>query len=253
MHAETFGARENPTVVLLHGGGLGWWAYRDAAMLLAQDYHVVLPSIHGYGDAADESFESIQASARAFIRDIDAEYQGKVFALGGLSLGAQIAVEMLSQRPDVAEYAVLESALVFPLPAARWLGPIAGMSYRLIQRRWFARMQAKALALPDALFAEYYRDSLRLSKQTLCNTVASNGSYRLSPNLSQVKAKALVIVGEKELPVMRHSAEALCQALPQARLWVADGMAHGEASLKYPETYVDEIRALIAGNETPQP
>lgn len=34
---------------------------------------------------------------------------------GGLSLGGQVAVEMLSQRPEICRYALLESALVKPM------------------------------------------------------------------------------------------------------------------------------------------
>ena len=71
-----------------------------------------------------------------------------MFAVGGLSLGGQIAVEALCQQADIADYAVLESALVIPIPGTRaMVAPTVRMSYGLIRNRWFAKLQAKS-ALP---------------------------------------------------------------------------------------------------------
>ena len=246
MRVHEWGDPDQPTVILLHGGGLGWWAYRDVALPLAGAYHVVVPSIQGNGDAADEPFESIQASAAALIRWIDETYQGRVHAIGGLSLGAQIAVAVLCQRPAMATHAILESALIFPLRSAGLIKPMAAMSYGLIRHRWFARLQAKQLQLPDALFELYFDDTRRMSKQTLLQTLQSNASFAPGASLAQVQAKTLVIVGEKELPVMRRSAMQLAADIPAAKLWVANGMRHGELSLRHPAFYAERVLAWLA-------
>ena len=247
MQVHELGDRDRPTVILLHGGGLGWWAYREVAQALSGDYHVVLPTIEGNGDAADVPFESIQASARAVIRWMDEAHQGRVHAVGGLSLGAQIAVEVLCQRPDIATHAVLESALILPLGFAGLIRPMVGMSYGLIRYRWFARLQAWQMQLPKAMFEQYYEDTRRMSKQTLLQTLQSNAAYAPGAALAQVQAKAMVIVGEKELRVMRRSAEQLAEQLPTATLWVAQGMRHGELSLRHPAAYAERVLAWLAG------
>lgn len=245
MRFETFGEKGKPAVLLLHGAGLSWWSYREVAQMLAPDYRVELAVIDGYGDQAGDAFQSIQASAEALLIYIAAEHGGHVFALGGLSLGAQIALEALSRQADVAAYAVLESALAIPMAGARtFFAPMARMSYGLLRKKWFARLQAKAFCLPDALFDEYYRDSLLLSRQTLVNTLVSNGAYSLQPGFAASQAKTLVIVGEKEIGVMRRSADRLKAASPRAELLVARGMKHGEFSLAQPEAYVRTLRAF---------
>ena len=43
MQYVEYGAHNSQTVILLHGGGLSWWNYRDAAQYLSEQYHVVLP------------------------------------------------------------------------------------------------------------------------------------------------------------------------------------------------------------------
>lgn len=246
MRFHAFGEPSNPTVLLLHGAGLSWWGYRDAAVLLAKRYHVVLAVIDGYGEAAEEPFISIEQSAQALLAHIRQAYGGHVFALGGLSLGAQIAVEALAREPQVATCAIIESALVCPLPGAKTLfAPTARMSYGLIRLRWFARLQAKALCLPDKLFDEYYRDSLRLGKDSLVNTLVSNGTYRLPPALVQTRARALVLAGGREPAVMRKSARMLHDALPASELCIMRGMKHGELSLMHPQAYADKLLAFF--------
>lgn len=245
MQCHTFGVKGNPTVVLLHGAGLSWWGYQDAAALLAKDYYVVLPLIDGYGDAADEPFQSIEHSAEALLGYLNAEFQGHVFALGGLSLGAQIAVETLRRAPTVADYAVIESALVDPIPGVdRWMALTVRMSFGLLKHRWFARLQANALLLPDALFETYYRDSLRVTPETLLNTLKSNNAYTVRPGLADTRAKALVIAGGREMAAMRKSAQMLAVTMPGSELWVAEGMKHGELSLRHPQAFVDKLKAF---------
>lgn len=248
MRFHAFGDPSNPTVLLLHGAGLSWWGYRDAAEWLAGRYHVVLAVIDGYGEAADEPFVSIQESAEGLLAHIREAYGGHVFALGGLSLGAQIAVEALAREPEVATCAVIESALVHPLMGAKTLfAPMARMSYGLIRQRWFARLQAGALCLPDKLFDEYYRDSLRLRKDSLVNTLVSNGTYALPPALVHTRARVLVMAGDGEPAVMRKSARTLHEAIQGSELWIAHGMKHGELSLMHPQTYAEKLIAFFDG------
>ena len=95
-----FGQQNPDVVMLLHGGGLSWWNYREVAELLAERYHVVLPVLDGHADS-DAPFTTIENNAASLISYIDTHFGGQVTAIGGLSLGGQIAVEMLSQRPQI--------------------------------------------------------------------------------------------------------------------------------------------------------
>ena len=39
MNYREFGKENSRIILLLHGGGLSWWNYRDEASLLQSDYH----------------------------------------------------------------------------------------------------------------------------------------------------------------------------------------------------------------------
>ena len=61
-----FGQQNTNVILLLHGGGLSWWNYREVAKLLAKQYHVVLPVLDGHGDS-DTPFTTIKDNASRLI------------------------------------------------------------------------------------------------------------------------------------------------------------------------------------------
>ena len=163
MRYVEYGNQNPETVILLHGGGLSWWNYRDVAQLLSERFHVVLPILDGHA-GSDAPFTSIEDNAARFIAHIDQYFGGNVPAICGLSLGGQIAVEMLTQRPDICRFALIESALVKPMKLTHALiGPTFGVSYGLIKQKWFAKLQAAYLGIPKKLFNDYFRDTYKIS------------------------------------------------------------------------------------------
>lgn len=250
MKFKDFGNRSLPTVILLHGGGLSWWSMSDIADTLKDTYHVVTPIIDGHGEDGDTTFISIEDSAGKLIRYIDSEYGGKVFALGGLSLGAQIVAEVLSRRRDIVKYAVIESALVYPIKGVVALTvPTYKLFYGLVKQKWFSRMQAKTLFVPKDKFQQYFDDSLRISKESLVNITISNGNYTLKDTIADTTARVLVLVGEKELGLMKKSAQAIHQAIPGSELVILPQMGHGEISLVHTADYGGRLKELFTETE----
>lgn len=230
-----------PVIIFLHGGGLSWWSYKKVAELLKDKYHVIAPVIDGHGEDRSNTFISIEDSAIKLIEYIDLHLGGSVYALAGLSIGAQIVTEILSQRSGIAKYAVIESALVYPMKTAALTAPMYKLFYGLIKKKWFSKMQAKALCLPDDMFDDYFNDSIKISKQSLINMTLSNGSYILKDLISKTKAKTLIIAGGKELNIMKKSAEKLNNAISGSQLYVAENLKHGALSLARPKEYAGII------------
>ena len=145
MHYVEFGKENNSIILLLHGGGLSWWNYEDVAKSLQKDYHVILPILDGHAKS-EKPFTSIEDNADEIINFIDAHSGGSVFLIGGLSLGGQILLEILSQRNDICKYAIIESALVIPSKlTCSMIKPAFGSCYGLIQYKWFSKLQFKSL------------------------------------------------------------------------------------------------------------
>lgn len=246
MLFREFGDKALPTIILLHGGGLSWWAFTDIIPILKEKYHVVTPIIDGHGDDGKTTFISIEESAQKLLQYIDTNFNGNVHALCGLSLGGQIIIDVLARRVDIAKYAVIESAMVIPPGSlTRLLAKSSGMFYGLIRYKWFAKLQAKALYINENLFNQYFNDSKNMSKESLVNISLSNVGYTVPEGLKYSKAMAMIIIGGKEMKIMDKSARKLISILPHARLCKNSGMKHGELSLARSKEYLALINRFI--------
>lgn len=249
MMVVEFGKHNKDTVLLLHGGGLSWWNLREVARLLENDYHVILPVLDGHA-RSDEHFTTIEDNAKRIIDYIDTHFGGQVTVLGGLSLGGQVALEMLSQRPDICHYAMIESALVKPSRlTAALIGPTFGMSYGLIKQRWFSRMQADYLGIPKALFEDYYRDTCAITKADMIAFLKANCTYEMKPNLAETTAKVKIVVGSREQKNILDSAKLIHQAIPGSQLEILPGLLHGDLSINHPERYVQILKEWRTHND----
>ena len=236
------GKENNDIVLLLHGGGLSWWNYREAAKLLEKDYHVVLPVLDGHAES-DAPFTSIEDNAAGLISYIDAYFGGQVAVLGGLSLGGQIALEMLNQRPDICRFALIESALVKPSKVTCGLiGPVFGMSYGLIKQRWFAKMQADYLGIPKELFEDYYRDTCAITKADMIAFLKANCVYEAKNGLGKTTAKVKIVAGSREQKGILDSAKLLQSTIPNSQMEILPNLRHGDLSIHCPEQYAQMLR-----------
>ena len=244
MNFQEFGNSRNETILLLHGGGLCWWNFREEARLLQSGYHVILPILDGHAGSS-LPFSTMENNAAEIISFIDEHLGGHVLLIGGLSLGGQILLEMLAQRGDICRYALVESAAVLPSRITRALiSPAFGSSYGLIRNKTFAKMQFRSLHMDPVFFEDYYRDTCRIGKADMIAFLKASASYSLKSEISGTSAKVCVYFGEKENSVIRRSAEAVCRAVPGCGKVVLPGMVHGEFSLSHPQQYVQAVRDL---------
>ena len=128
----------------------------------------MIPILDGHA-GSDKSFTTIEDNAAEIIAFIDAKLGGSVLLIGGLSLGGQILLEMLSQRKDICRFAMVESAAVIPSKLTYALiRPAFGSCYGLIRKKWFSKLQFRSLRIKPELFRDYYRDSCGITRQNLC-------------------------------------------------------------------------------------
>jgi len=245
MKFQECGTNQKDTILLLHGGGLSWWNYREVAELLKEEYHVVLPILDGHA-GSDRPFTTIEENAAEIIDFIDKNLNGSALLIGGLSLGGQILLEMLSQRVDICTCALVESAAVVPSKFTNALiAPAFGASYGLIKRRGFAKLQFRALHIKPELFEDYYRDTCRIKKQDMIAFMKANTAYELKASFQETTAEVHVYYGEKETKEIKRSAEAIRKALPACTVHSLQGCYHGEFSINRPEEYADAVKGIL--------
>ncbi len=245
MKTVEYGKDNENIIILLHGGGLSWWNYKEVAERLADRFHIIMPILNGHS-GSDAPFASIEDNAREIISYIDENFEGHVLLIGGLSLGGQVLVEMLSLRKNICEFAIIESALVLPM---KWtsaiIKPTFDMCYPLIKKMWFAKLQFKALHIKAELFENYYSDTVNITKEDMIAFLMANSNYSVKDTLADCEVKTLILVGSKEQSVIKKSAKKIIDCLPTARLEVMKNYYHGDISINHSEQYVEKLLELI--------
>ena len=244
MHYVEYGKENNTVILLLHGGGLSWWSYEEVAKSLQKDYHIILPILDGHAES-DNSFTTIEDNAAEIIAFIDAHFGGSVFLIGGLSLGGQIVLEILSQRSDICHCAIIESALVIPSKLIHsMIKPTLGSCYGLIKHKWFSKLQFKSLKIKSDLFDHYFRDTCSISKEDMIAFLQANSLYPLKETIKNCAAKVYIFVGGKENSAMQKSAQIIHQTLQESVLQVLPDLHHGEFSINQSIDYANKIREI---------
>ena len=244
MIVKEYGESNKDIIILLHGGGLSWWNYEEVSEILKSNYHVILPILDGHS-GSDRDFTSIESNANEIIEYIDNNYNGNVKLIGGLSLGAQILLDILSKRDNICEYAIIESALVCPMKMTnRLIELLINMSYGLINKKWFSKLQFKSLKIKKELFDKYYIDSSNITKNNMISFLKANSNYHFK-NIKTNKSKSIVIVGSKERSIMIKSAKRIHDELINSELEILSGYYHGDLSINHPNEYAEKVNKLI--------
>jgi len=246
MNYIEYGKENNNVIILLHGGGVCWWNYREVAEKLSSDYHIILPILDGHANSSSD-FVSIEDNAAKIIAFIDKQFGGSVLMIGGLSLGAQVALEILSQKKDICKFALIESALVLPSKFTyAMIKPVFGSCYGLIKHKWFSKLQFKSLQIKPNLFEDYFRDTCGISKSNMIAFLEANALYGIKPSIVNCSAKSYIFVGEKENRAMQKSAKIIHEKLQGSLLKILPKMYHGEFSINYSDDYVNQIVNIVS-------
>lgn len=244
MKYYEFGQNNKTIMILLHGGGLSWWNYREVANILQDIYHVIIPILNGHAHS-DKAFTSIEDNAEEIITFIDDNFDSNVELIGGLSLGGQIAIEIISKRNTIAKYALIESASIIPSPITNSLiSPLFSSSYKLISNRHFAKLQFDALHIKQDLFEDYYQDTSLITKDNLINFTKASTSYSLKDTI-KTNTKVHIFYGTKETKNIIKSSKLLHEKIIGSELHILSDMYHGEFSINHPDLYAKTIRKII--------
>ena len=251
MHYEEYGDLSAPLMLFLHGGGVSGWMW-DKQVQHFTNYHCIVPDLPEQGKSSDSENFSIKRSAEMLITLINKKAPNKQVILIGFSLGAQIAVEMLSMKPQIIDYAIVNSALVRPMPFSKSLINLSvKCTYPLIKFKSFSKLQAKTLYVDQDYFEQYYKESTAMKCETLVRILQENMAFNIPKHFHKAQSKILITVGEKEKGIMRKSAIDLVKNNSNCKGVILSNIGHG-ISLADPHLFNRMIEEWVSEQKLPE-
>ena len=254
MIFHEFGDKKFPHILLIHGGGNSWWNYLRQARMLSDKYHVILPTLDGHGEEYQKEYISTENSAQQILEYIKNNCDRKLFVIGGVSLGGQIAIELLSLDSDIAEKAIIDGSICIPQPK---LARICTVIVKLFGKIMFSKSASKIqlglmkkmypnMAYPEEIENYYIEDMPRIPIKTLVTIYQTYmGRYRLKDTITESKAQVLYIYGEKEMKCVKESAKLFQKMHPDCTLYEAKGYNHGYLSAYLPLEWMELVNHIL--------
>lgn len=208
---------------------------------LAPLRRLVIPDLPGFGGSAPltraHSSRSLAVEVRALLESLDlGEYD-----LGGLCLGAAVAMELLALSPDRPQRLILHTPLLDPASVSRsfriqsQLGTTPGvfraisfLGRRRVLADFYRRIAVEGGAeidrrSADLNFANQVRADPRAAREWLRDGMRAN--YR--PLLSGWRGPVQVLVAGNDRLLDLSRVEAYCAARPRTELSVIPAAGHG--------------------------
>jgi len=248
---------EGKTVVLLHGGGASRWVWNPVAAHLMDQFHLLVPDLLEHGRSGGVFSMSRNTELVAELIALKA-HGGKAHVVG-LSIGAQLGLELLAHFPQSVSSALLSSPLTQRIPGlallsdARWDRVVRALMSGYMRVRTFpplVRANQRALSIPARYYPELLEDTARLSLDGFMRMMRANLNFRISDALKGVQVPTLLTVSSKEPPAMGHSVDEGVARIPGARAVNVPGAAHNW-NLQKPELYAQTVRTWIREQSWP--
>ena len=249
LYISEIGKENRQTIIFLHGGGVSSWMW-EKQIESFKDYHIILMDLPEHGESINENPFTLEGAAKQVIDIIkNIAHNGKAHIIG-LSLGAQVIIQMLSMEPEVIDSAVVSGTLVYPIKGTKLLKPLLKLNEPFKNLEFMIKANMKSLDVPFEYYEQFKKETKNCSVDNLTRILSENMNFNVPKELEKATTKTLVLVGQKERAIMHKSAKALLRTLPNSTGYVVNNMPHNW-SLVNPELFNNTVKAFIENASLP--
>ena len=220
-----------PTVVLVHGIGMGQQYFGLLRAELSHRFDVVALDLPGFGPSPEPAASLPMAALADLVADaLVARAPVRCMAVGH-SMGAQVVAELAVRHPELVDRAVLIGPTVNPAERSGWK-----QALRLLQDL------ANDPPIVALIGARLY---LQAGPRWYLRKLRTMLEHDIRPLLPRIAQPTLVIRGDEDRVAPAAWVEQVAAALPDGRLRIAHGKGH-EAMITGAEPVARMIREFAA-------
>ncbi|MEL7670913.1 alpha/beta hydrolase [Methanobacterium sp.] len=229
LYIKETGKNNDETIVFLHGDGIAGWMW-DEQLKAFGDYHCIIPDLPGHGKSAEVKSFSVQSAADMVIDIIKNKAKNGRAHLVGLSLGAQIVVQILNTAPEVVNHALISGAIVRnSRPTESFLELLDNLiALYLPDKNKTIRIMSyvRSYNIPKNLRSKFKESTYVIEPYSLDKILRETILFKMPDNLEHADVPVLVMTGEKDYRIVNESALNLLNVLPNSKGAMALKVGH---------------------------
>lgn len=254
LYVEERGQENEETIIFLHGGGISGWMWTEQLEAF-KDYHLLIPDLPEHGKSVDVKPFTIKNAAEMVVDIIRTRAHGERAHLVGISLGAQIIVQILSTSPEVVDHALISGTLVHSIPHTETMLKILDYTFKVYapvkDTDFFIKANMRTYNISKSYFKDFKEATHLIKPDSLDRILHENMLFQMSSGLEKADVPVLVMAGEKEYKVIKESAEYLVKVLPNAKGITAPKVGH-MWNLENPKLFNGVLRRWITNEALPK-
>lgn len=249
MIFSTYGDNQLPSLLFLHGMATTAQSCYGRILPYLDEYHIILCEIDGHSEKEPDLFKSIKAVCEKIEAYVIENLQGKIDGLVGFSMGATIAVELMTRNKIKMDKVILDAAFCVKMGirspiytklfcwALNWIKSNHSLPTRMIE----SVMGKGNYRIVDT----FYQNIEIQSVKNACHDVYR---YEISNELSNFKGKTVFWHGSNEY-YPKKTAKLLKEYLPNMQVEEFEAMGHGQLLNEHPKEYADKIKHFMKQNK----
>lgn len=253
LYIKETGKNNLETIVFIHGDGMAGWMW-DEQLKAFNDYHCLVPDLPEHGRSTDVKPFTIEGAANIIIDIIRYQTPDSKVHLVGLSLGAQIIVQILSTAPDVVDHAFISGALVRSAAPTenfiKLLNHLIKIYVPVKNNPLYIGSYLRSYNIPKNLRGKF-RESTRIIKPDSSARIIKEGTlFKMPTGLENINTPVLVMIGEKDYTIIRESAKNLHNSIPNSEGASALKVGH-MWNMENPELFNQVLRCFLNNENLP--
>ncbi len=241
MNYITYGDKNNKSLVFIHGLASTAKLCFGALLPYLSDYYVVLCELDCHYDESDKDIFSMKECIERIEDYIVKNLSGEVYGLCGFSMGATMAVDLITRGKIRAQRLILDAAITIemglmakPFAYAFAIGTDRIKKGKFIPKFMLDYFMGKG---NDGVSEMMYAN---ITKKTILDACKSLYHYQVSDELKNYTKPVLFLRGSQEA-IPKKSEEVLAQYLPQMESMIIEGKGHGQFLHEEPQEYAKKL------------
>jgi len=226
LHVQASGDPQSPTIVFLHALATSSWMWQDQVARLP-GFNCLCIDLPGHGLSNHIAWRSFDDTADQIAEIIRKCSSGRRAHVVGLSLGAYVGLTLMSRHAECIDHSVLSGLNVLPLPHLWLMDALSYVMAPLLKTRIGARMNAKALNIPEDKVEGYSQSLRQVSARAFIAASREASRFSIPANLATLASPTLLLAGQREHVLIHNSLALLSARFPNAIARWAPNAGHG--------------------------